>query len=246
MRPAAPQFLCVRSGRVKRRSASLSFTLIEVVVAIAASAVLLAALATTFHTVLALREDTGVGAQQELRRDRFRRFFLDDVLSMAPPSGVLEGAVTGTKEEDASVRRDRLTFYATSGSVRDGQPWGDVTRVEYYLEAPDEQSDESDKSDWSDRSDRSDGYCLVRAVTRNLLAIVEQEPEKQKILERVVSLELTYYDGEQWRDSWDSTTEDNQAPLAVAARVEFAPDPATPSPLVRIVAPVVARAAAQS
>ena len=215
---------------IAERSARPAFTLIEVAAATAMGGLLLAALVVMLHTTLRMRQATGAVTDRELRLDRFQSLLGNDVRSMARPTGILAGAVTGTKEEESGLRRDHVQFSPTSGSVDDRHPWGDMMRVEYSLEETAE----------------AGTYDLVRALTRNLLAIVAEDPEKQVLLHGVTSLELTYYDGDQWRDSWDSTAEDNQAPRAVSARIEFAPDPAVPTPSLEVVVPVIAEPASST
>src|SRR5438067_945126 len=53
------------------------------------------------------------------------------------------------------------------------------------------------------------GKDLIRAVTRNLLpATAEEEPAQQWLMGGVQGVTFYYYDGTQWRDSWDSTAAD--------------------------------------
>src|SRR5205085_9785318 len=73
------------------------------------------------------------------------------------------------------------------------------------------------------------GKDLVRVITRNLLpAIVEEEPPRQWLMGGVQGVTFNYYDGAQWRDSWDSTMPDpttgltNNLPQAIKAQIQLA------------------------
>ena len=36
-------------------------------------------------------------------------------------------------------------------------------------------------------------------------------------------MEFQYYDGTEWQDTWDSTTNENQTPKAISVHLEFMP-----------------------
>ena len=186
-----------------------AFTLLEVLAATAITAVLLGSLYSVFHGVLQLRESTFNTLESSLPRAYVRSLLLRDLKGMAAPVGILAGAVIGEKDESEGFRRDRLEFFTSSGIINEQDSWGDLQKIEYYLEEP------------SEKEEDQEGLDLVRAVTRNLLASVVEEPDEQRLLSGIRSLEITYYDGESWLDSWDSTVVENEAPGAVRIHLDF-------------------------
>lgn len=62
---------------------------------------------------------------------------------------------------------------------------------------------------------------VVRRVTENLLAPVEQPPADEILCRGVSGFRLRYFDGFQWVDSWDSTQYEDQIPPAVEVTIEL-------------------------
>jgi type II secretion system protein J len=202
--------------RDARRRGSAGFTLIEVLAATAMFAVLVGALYPVFHTAMRMREKAADVMEETLPRHYVAEVMKRDLRQVVAPVGILAGAFVGKKEEDGTCRRDRLEFHTASGAVDSKEPWGDVQRVAYYL-AESLVSVSGNKA-----TGNTEAYELVRAVTRNLLASTEEDPKEERLLKGVRSLAFSYYDGEAWQDSWDSTTLENETPVAVRARIEFA------------------------
>lgn len=184
------------------------FTLIEVLVASTISAVLIVALYAVFHGALSLRESTYERVDDSLPRSYASQALQRDFAAMTPPSGILAGPLLGERGEDKARRRDSVEFYTASAVVGDGEPWGDIQKVEYRLAE-------------NDSPDSDEGSDFVRVVTRNLLATTIEEPPEQRLLTGVESLEFSYYDGEVWQESWDSTAHEDESPQAVRLRIDF-------------------------
>ena len=187
---------------------SPGFTLLEVLVASVIFTTVIGSLYFLFHGSLKLREKSFEAMEKELPKSYFITILKRDLVNMAAPAGVLAGPMLGEKEEKGGSRRDRLEFYTTSGVINDTRPWGEIHKVVYELLEP-------------ETSGNSAGYDLARAVTRNLLSSVIEEPEETRMLHGITSLAFSFFDGEQWLDSWDSTTTENKAPGAVKIRIEF-------------------------
>lgn len=188
---------------------SPGFTLLEVLVASVIFTTLIGSLYFLFHGSVKLREKSFEAMEKELPKSYFITILKRDLVNMAAPAGVLAGPMLGETEEKGGSRRDRLEFYTTSGVVNGTSPWGEIQMVVYELLEP-------------ETSGNSAGYDLSRAVTRNLLSSIIEEPQETRMLHGIQSLAFYYYDGEQWLDSWDSTTMENKAPGAVKIRIEFA------------------------
>ncbi len=199
-----------RAQRYLHAGAPRGFTLIEVLLAMAIFTVLVGALYSVFYGALRLRERTFEVTEAALPKDYIATIVKRDLTSIVPPVGILAGPMIGENEEDGEQRLDSLEFHTGSGIVNDYDPWGNIQKIEYYL---------VDSEEWGE----PEGYSFVRAVTRNLLASTTEDPEEERLLNRVQSLEFAYYDGEYWQDVWDSTTQDDETPVAVMMRIDFLP-----------------------
>lgn len=199
-----------------RRSAFVAerrrgFTLVEILIATMAFAVLLAALHTVLFSALKLRREAGERINAiELRRQAARVLARDLRNGWL---GAFDATLLGRSDSGDGGRADTLDFYTTTGTVTDTAPWGEVQRVVYYLAEPDR------------TTTNTLGRTLTRAVYRNLLTDVEETPETTPLLRHVASFELAYYDGTDWQDTWDSTLRDDAPPEAVRVRLTFAEPP---------------------
>lgn len=158
-----------------------------------------------------------------------------DIAGVVAENGLLCGPMLGEKEEEGDLRLDELEIFSTSGALGAGDPWGEVQKVRYFLREPEDSED----------TEPSESMELIRETTRNLLSSIEEEPEEQMLLESVKVFKVTYFDGEYWQDSWDSTTLEEPNPEAIKIEIEF-PDGEHTSerPLpIDLIIPVVARAA---
>jgi len=187
-----------------------AFTLLEILVATVIMTALVGAMFSVFNGALRLREKTFKAVEEGLPRSYIRTLVKRDISCMAPPVGIMAGPVVGESGETGDIRKDTLEFITTTGIVNDNNPFGDLQKVEYYLLEPEEEEERED-------------YDLVRAVSRNLLASTEEDPEQQRLLKGVQSLEITYFQDDVWSDTWDSTTVENEVPEAVKFQIGFTP-----------------------
>jgi type II secretion system protein J len=185
------------------------FTLLEMLVALVLMAILAAGLYMSLHIgfdararaerILAAPHSASV-AMEIIRRD---------VACALPPTGVLAGTFLGTdaQAETSPADADTLAFHCMAQDAARGAP---VThRHEYALAA-------------IENEELTGLVCRVRS---NLLAPTEQEPVEEVICRRVTALNLRYYDGVEWVDSWDSTTRENALPMAIEVSMMLRPEP---------------------
>ncbi len=215
-----------------------AFTLIEVLLATAIFSIVLVAINTIFFAALTLRQRTSDVLEESLPLNRALAVLRRDLQNALPPSSGSNsfamagdfrsgssGAATtafsapgtgsrGGLANSGMAQNGGLDFFTSTGALSDDQPWGDIQEVNYQLMEP------------LDRT-HALGKDLVRSVVRNLLAASTQAPEVQRLAGNIQSLDFSYYDGTQWRDTWDTSAGDSGLPLAVRARVQLASDPAT-------------------
>ena len=86
----------------------------------------------------------------------------------------------------------------------------------------------------------------MRALTRDLLATDSPEADEEQILPNVQSFEVTFYDGQNWQESWPVAVSGSDAtlPQAIRVRVQQAAaseHTAVPAPL-EILVPITTEA----
>jgi type II secretion system protein J len=219
-----------------------AFTLIEVLLAVAIFAIVLSAIHMVFYGALQLRKRTTEAIERGLPLQQALAIMQRDLAGLVLPGGTFFGEFQTTASNTTTNALDMLSpvnntivgqsgpaFFTASGLIQEGLPWSEVQRVMYYL-AP--------------TTNDAPGKDLIRSVTRNLLPIVQELPEQQRLLSGVQSLIFSFYDGLQWREYWDSTVESNGLPLGVKVQLQMlAPNgERTRQDPIEIVVPVVLQA----
>jgi len=197
-----------RSRQFHRRA----FTLLEVLVAVAIFAIVLAAINTVFYSALRLRQKTVAALQESLPVHQALNLLRRDLQGALPPGqGLAASFRVGAVGTGLVLAQNMgLEFFTSTGALTDTAPWGEVQKVTYQLLEP-------LNSGGTNRLD------LVRSVTRNLLSTVAEEPLDQWLLSNVQTLEFACFDGTEWRDTWDTTLGQTGLPQAVLVRILTAP-----------------------
>lgn len=183
------------------------FTLLELIIGAAISAVLLAALYACLNGVVGLKRQSYAALDRSLPEEGAALVIKRDLLNMAVPTGLLTDTVLGQEVNENGRRYDTLAFCTTTGVVDRDRPFSTMQKVEYYLVG------QVDGIDYSSAQ-------LVRAVTRNLLSTnLDDSRTERSILSGVDSLEIEYYDGQLWTTSWDATTAETPLPKAVKMHI---------------------------
>jgi type II secretion system protein J len=231
---------------VLRKERRPAFTLIEVILALGIFAIVMVAINTAFFAALRLRQRSSEALEQTLPLDHALATLHRDLINAVPPGGVLAGdfrsgglagSMGGGSTKSASnnsganrglgtAQYGGLDFFTSTGALSEDAPWGDIQEVNYQLQDP------------PDRL-HTYGRDLVRTVTRNLLATSSQAADVQRLLGNIETLDFSYYDGTQWRDSWDTSAGDTNLPHAVRVNIRLAstngPSPANSQPLEMLV-----------
>lgn len=231
-----------------------AFTLLELLIAVVAFAIVLAAINGVFYSGLKLRNRSAASLEKSLPLTQALTILKRDLASIAPPStnttkligelqtsptgsgatqaprfGSLAGATGGTSGQAGQVSPD---FYTLSGLLDSESPWPNVQKVAYLL---------------VDSTNRSAlGKDFIRAVTRNLLPAggVEEEPVEQLLLTDVAEVLFFFHDGTDWQEAWDSTADETmKLPRAIKVQLQMASeDRASQQPPIELVVPLVVEA----
>jgi type II secretion system protein J len=220
-RPAQP-----RDARHVRRG---GFTLVEVMLAMAVCAIVLAAINGVFFGALRLRETTNRVVDESQPVQLALSTMRSDLQSAMSPTtnGVMTGDFRVGDITSAGLNQNvSIEMYTTTGALHETEPWGEVQRVTYELRP-------------SAGGAGARGQDLVRSVTRNLLATITSAPEDRWVMGQVQNLTFDCYDGTQWRNTWDTTLGDTNLPIAVRVTIQLAGegpnDPRARQPIVLLV-----------
>jgi len=198
-----------RCGRRSSAGASLScrFTLLELLVAAVASSVLMSALLVLSGVAWKLQLRSQEQQLQEAPREVVFAQLRQELSAAVPSAGVIAEPFVGEMVRNGGIFLDSLAFTAAVGTALPTTFGSELVRIDYSLR-PCQQ--------------RLGTYHLLRRQWPIPLAIQRGTPEEMVMLSDVVGLQLRFFAGGNWFDSWDSTLHDNQLPEAVHLRLDFA------------------------
>ena len=175
-----------------------AFTLLEILLAAVAAAMILVVINAVFVRAIHLRDDVTERVRETRLRARAEHAIRDDLQSALVSGGVLASTLTGgtnsTGGPGGSSFPGYLRLTTTNGHSASGTIASDVQQVEYYVV-------KDPKGSTLDGTGNSG--ALVRAVTRDLLASVPTVSREETLLGGVQSLEVQFYDGTNWLDTWE-------------------------------------------
>jgi len=183
-----------------------AFTLLELVLATAACAVLLAALYGLFAKAVHLRDDATARTRAARVQARAAGVLRNDLRNALVSGGTLAAVLKSSQESPGGSFPGYLKFTTTTTPDVNEVPDADVQQVEYYVVTDPAATAEN-------------AGMLVRARTRNLLATTTEVATEEPLLAGVESLEVQFFDGTDWQDSWEVTTDDPTLPEAVRVRI---------------------------
>jgi len=187
----------------------------EVMLAMAVSAIVLAGIGGVFYSALRLRERTVAMLDEALPVHQALTVLRLDLRGALPPAGIfaLAGDFKITPLGGGLVQSFRLQCFTSSGVISDNDntPGADVQEVTYELQDPISGGGNSGKD-------------LVRSINRNPLGTTGLNPNEQRLLGHVESLEFAGYDGANWREMWDTSLSDTNLPSALRVRIQLAGD----------------------
>ncbi len=193
-----------------------AFTLLELLMASAAFAMIVLVMKVTLMGSLSLRNRSQERMDALNLRMRVMDIMEKDLRQCLLKETPFAQEFLGDSQGQGLTRNDQLTFYTASGVIQTNLPWGHLQKISYYLQQPLSGLQQQEE----------EGWALYREVTRNLAPAggVEILMTPQPLARGVHSLAFQYYDGEYWQDTWDSSTEDPKLPLAVRIYLRFLPE----------------------
>lgn len=220
------------------------FTLLELLLAVLVFSIVLGAMHVVFFSAFKLRNKTADAIERALPLQQALSIVKRDLSNIVPPGGLMSGSLqstptassTGSGMPSSSMNHGNgPQFYTAVGSVDDTAPWGEVERVTYFLAPP---------------TNNTMGMDLYRSVSRNLLPLNQDQTDDQFMMSGVKAITFQYYDGNAWKDTWDSTLPDtttgltNILPRAIKLQLELYNDNVAmgaPAP-VEMVVPILVQA----
>jgi len=190
-------------------TAAAGFTLIEVLLALGICALVLIVISSVFAGALHLEQSASASLDESLPIERAMNLLRRDLKNAVPPGGMLAGPMQSGSLEGGVDANSGIQIYTTTGLITPNAPWGEIQKVTYGLQAP------------GDATAAGTGKDLVRTVSRNLLSTTTLDEEDQFLASGVESLNFSYFDGANWLDTWDDTTETN-LPIAVRVSLQLA------------------------
>jgi len=180
-----------------------AFTMIEVLLAIAVMAVVLAAVNTVFYSSLRLRNQTLAALDDAAPVEHTMRTLRNDLANIVSPNVTNGFGLQSTVMSQAQFGQITPDFYTATGQMDGLQPFGAVQRIGYALVPG-----------------ANGARDLVRLVSRNLYGTATETPTQQWLVGGVRNIMFHYFDGAQWMEVWDTTTQSN-LPTAIKVDLEL-------------------------
>lgn len=204
-----------------------AFTLLELLLAVAIFAVVLASINAVFYSAMRLQRTTQAAVDRSLPVNRASEVIDRDLRGIVLPGGILAGSFQYGVNTTNNTPQGSFEFTTSSGVVEETVPFGDLERVTYQLRAS------------TDRRG-GQGKELLRTMRRNILSTTLEEDDAEVLLANVLLMQVSFYNGTQWVETWDSTATTNFLPRGIRLDLTFTSggDGAVQPPL-RLTAPVM-------
>lgn len=187
------------------------FTLIELVLALAAAALLATSLYASMKIAFNAQAAAVAAVEPSRTADLAMEYIRDDLQNAMPPHDpssftpppylYLAGSFEGQNTGGVSGSDADMVFFSTSSMKQHPSANGEIKQIELTTTTPNGTKEK----------------CLVRRAARNLTTETQPPPYDEEVLCRGVdSFSARFFDGSNWNDFWDSTqTTPNELPVAV-------------------------------
>mgnify|MGYP001585305288 FL=1 len=168
---------------------SKGFTLVEILLAVGILGIIFSMVYWTFDKTYDVIE----GVQMETDRFRSVRLSLnkmsEEVSSTYWREGYKDSLFIGEDIEENGHPRDSLRFMSASNyGFSEGGNESDMNIISYYLE----------------REEEGENFKLMHSEIRNIFSALEEDREAYELGEYLIGLNLRYFNGTDWLDSWNS------------------------------------------
>ena len=184
-----------------------AFTLIELLMALAACAVILAAIYGVFSRAVHLRDNATRRTREVRVRAHAANMLRNDLRNALVSGGTIAATLEGSQESHGGGFPGYLKFTATTAKDMDDELGGDVQEIEYYITRD------------SLASDQKAGV-LVRTINHDILNTTKQALPEERVLAGVESMDVSFYSGTAWKTSWEVTTDEKTLPEAVRVSIQ--------------------------
>lgn len=182
------------------------FTLLELIVSLALMNVIAVALYSSMYAGFKAKRASHTALRPFQSVSPTFEFIRQDLASAVQPNGILAGVFTGEDNPGIEDRdTDTLSFCTAGYLPADDEVSSNIIRVEYELDTDSERNE----------------IVLKRLITRNLLSPSETDPDEEILCRDIAGMDIAYYDGTDWQDSWDSSEQDGQLPGGVKVTLTF-------------------------
>lgn len=211
-----------------------AFTLLELLMALAACAVILAAIYGVFSRAVHLRDNATRRTREVRVRAHAANMLRNDLRNALVSGGMIAATLKGSQESHRGGFPGYLKFTATTAKDVDDELGGDVQEIEYYITRDTLASEQK-------------AGVLVRTINRDLLNPVKQTPTEERVLAGVETMDISFYSSTEWKTSWEVTTDSKTLPEAVRVLIQPTADAdgRKPAPI-EVLVPWVTQSALQT
>ncbi|MEI6232785.1 MAG: GspJ family type II secretion system protein [Planctomycetota bacterium] len=234
-----------------------AFTLLELLIALAMTALLSTVLYSSMYFGFKSRESATRSLDALQKASNAFALITQDFDGALPPTGILAGEFTGTAQSgggssssgsgtsagmgasSGGLSTSKSSLNSTTSGVHaassDGQA---IVLLSFFSSAntphKDEMGADCRKVEFSiETPEGSTRQALVRRVYYNLLPSKASDPRVQVLCRNIRTCYLRYYDGTLWRDDWDSKAQGDILPNAIEVTLTLdVPDTRTGEDLV--------------
>ena len=229
---------------------SPGFTLLELLIALAMTALLAGVLYASMFFGFKSRESATRSLDAVQKASNAFSLLAQDFDGALPPTGIMVGEFTGAAAtyggtaapgasasassssqgmgaNSSGLSTSNASLNGTTGGLHAASTDGQAAVLVSFFSAantphPDEMGGDVRKIELSiETPEGASKPALVRRVYYNLLPSKAPEPRVQVLCRNIKSCYLRYYDGTLWRDDWDSKSQGDILPTAVEVTLEL-------------------------
>jgi prepilin-type N-terminal cleavage/methylation domain-containing protein len=212
------------------------FTLLELIIAVGIMAIVAATLAATMSTTFKLKDAAERAVLSTRDTESISEIFVSELKNATPPNA--------NAAQDPNLASNSVSLEVVPNFLCGGF-YGEAQYISFYTTGPDPKAEVQGDVRYVEFA--VDGNNLVHRQRTNLLEDQATDPaaDQEVLVEDLVDLQFSYYDGTDWYDQWDSSTNGNVLPYAVELQLTLKPlNPGGPERVLHWYAPITCAAPA--